>query len=186
MIESGIYVRSDVDTLAQFLTEFLPRLGFDLSVDRELPSAGSHGDRIDLTVGPWSEDWCRILVRGNDDRIRPLLEELVDSPAVLEVVYCHFEPKACQYSYHLYRGDRLVESFASGGPGLGSVSFQSELRNVPLQRILDARRFTLESIRSFGMAVVPAGDHRHGKQVEITAIPRRRSVLRRVVQALRG
>jgi hypothetical protein len=185
LIESGIYVLSDTPIVAEAIQEVLGVL--DYAVEAESLPARYDEDpgTIGLTISPWGKGWTHVRY-SREEPIRPLLEELVNYGGLGEMAYCHFKPDDHQYSYHLYRSGRMVESFSSGGSAMGAISFTSELRNVPLHRILDARRFLIESLEAFGMTVVPRREDSRSPAIEIRAVPQKTTPMGRLLRMLKG
>ena len=171
-------MRSNAHVLAQSIEESLRQLGYIVAAEDAASEEEDRGEEIRLSVSPWADNWSRVHLF-DEERLRPLLEELVDHDSLGEMIYCHFKPEENQYSYHLYRAGRMVESFTSGGSGMGSVSFTSDLRQIPLQKLLEAEPFFLASLELFGMTLRPLGKHRGVSEVEIVAVPGKTSFLKR-------
>ena len=180
---SGIYVRQEPSRLAELLCRCLSKRGCEVHLDdRPSPAADDLVHRISLL--PWVEDWSRMQISHDDPGYGLILESIIEDPSSLEVVACRYEPDQHDYSYSCYRSGQLMEHFASGGPGMGSISFTSEIRTISLAKVLDAKGFMSRSMEEIGIRP-RGGKGRKPEKIDIHfALPGRPSLFRRILAFL--
>lgn len=143
-IPSGIYAREASGHLHRILHSYLPQQGC-----RVLPDDSADGKAARAFIAAHSVDWSHIHVQGSPEAAEPVLTVLVES--VREVVTCTCDPDRHEFAYVHYRHGRPVETFSNGGSAMGAIQFVSEIRKVPIQRILDSRVFMTESMGLLGL-----------------------------------
>ena len=151
MLPTGILVKIDLDDLSFSLPGRLIACGPPrLTVDMEPEDPGSE-ELFVLELCQWSDDWCLIEITGPEELAALVVESVVRHEPVSEVLSCSYRSGSGEYSYALFREGTLLETFESKGPSIETVKFTSELRRVPLQNLLNASDFMVESMRQLGI-----------------------------------
>jgi len=151
MLPTGILVRTDLDDLNSSLPGRLVACGpRRLTVELEPEETGSE-ERFILELSQWSDEWCLIEITGPEELMALVVESVVRHEPVSEVLSCSYRVDAGEYSYAFFREGTLLETFESKGPSIETVKFVSELRRVPLQNLLGASVFMIESMSQFGI-----------------------------------
>lgn len=143
-IPSGIFAREASEHLHWILRSYLPSHGCRL-----LPENPSAAGFSQAYISAHNVDWSHVEVIGAEKAAEPVLTVLVES--VREVVTCTCEPDRHEFAYVHYRHGRPVESFTNGGSAMGAIRFVSEIRHVPIQKILDSRVFMAEAMGLLGL-----------------------------------
>jgi len=155
LYKTGIYVRADKTELIEALSSGIEDLGYNV----EPVSIGSLTPLPDkgttLSIVPWTDKWVLLHFDDDKDWMGELLEGVKDGPLYTDIIHCYYRPDQGEYSYTCFRSGDLVETFSSGGPGLGTVVFKSELRIIPLGSIIDAEKFMTESLIMLGLETPP-------------------------------
>jgi len=151
MLPSGIFVRADLGNLISSLPERLIAAGpsrLTVATESETPESG---EKAVLELSQWSDVWCLIEITGPAELTALVVQSVVRHEPMSEVVSCHYLPVAGEYSYALFREGESMETFESKGPSLDIVNFTSELRRVPIQSLLRASDFMIDSMNQFGI-----------------------------------
>jgi len=104
-----------------------------------------------IELSQWSDDWCFIEITGPGELTELVVESVVRHEPVSEVLSCHYRSETGEYSYALFIEGKPMETFESKGSSIESVNFTSDLRQVPLQNMLRAADFMIESMKQFGI-----------------------------------
>ena len=151
MLPSGIFVRAELDDLISSLPARLIACGPSrLGVNPETECADAPAQPA-LSISQWSDDLCLIEVIGPEELTVLVLKSITEHEPMDEVLSCHYKPEASEYGYALYKGGRSLETFQCIGPSLETVNFTSELRRVPLQSLMRASDFMIESMSHLGV-----------------------------------
>ena len=151
MIPSGIFVKTQLEELLSSLPARLIACGPSrLSITFGPDPSGEPGESF-LSISQWSDDLCLVEVAGSEDLTALVVRSVAEHDPMEEVLSCHYKPEAGEFSYALYREGRPLETFESRGPALETLNFTSELRRVPLQSILQASDFMIESLSHHGI-----------------------------------
>jgi hypothetical protein len=152
MVPSGIFIRSGFDGLAEQIVQRLSDQG-PAGLKVEIPGKGEQGEgKVCVELSRWSDKWCRLEAEGEPEGVDLVLEALVTRDPLEEVLTSHFKPGEEEYSYTLFRGGHMMETFDSRGPGVESIRFISELRRVPLQTLMSASQFMTLSMDDHGLS----------------------------------
>lgn len=153
--KTGIYVLADMAELMEALSSSLEDLGYlvEQRVDRSGASPPDQGTTISLV--PWTDKWVRLHFDDDRDWISEIVDGVSEGPLDTHIIHCYYDPDGGEYSYTSFRSGKMVEMFSSGGTGLGTILFRSELRKVPIGSIMDARKFMVESVTMLGLDPLP-------------------------------
>ncbi|MDF1525780.1 MAG: hypothetical protein RRA15_00605 [bacterium] len=162
MLPTGILVRTDLDDLSSSLPGRLIACGPSRLTVEKSPEATGLETVFFLELCQWSDEWCLIEITGPEELAALVVKSVVRHEPVSEVLSSIYRPGAGEYSYALFREGTLLETFESKGPSMETVKFTSELRRVPLQNLLGASDFMIESMNQFGIDTSsrPVTDHR--------------------------
>jgi len=151
MFPTGIFVKTELDDLISSLPGRLVAQGPSrLTVIME-PEGSNTEEQSLLELSHWSDEWCLIEISGPAELTALVVESVVLHEPLSEVLSCHFRSEAGEYSYSLFREGQPLETFESRGPSLETIKFTSELRRVPLQKLLLASDFMIEALYDFGI-----------------------------------
>jgi len=151
MLPSGIFVRAELDDLISCLPPRLIACGPSrLAVNPDMDCARAP-EQSALLISQWSDDLCLIEVAGPEELMALVLKSVAEHEPMDEVLSCHYKPETGEYGYALYREGRPLETFQCSGPSFETVNFTSELRRVPLQSLIRASDFMVESMDRFGV-----------------------------------
>ena len=151
MLPSGIFVKSELDELASSLPARLIATGPSrLTVVME-PETREYDEPSVLELGQWSDEWCLIEVAGPEELTALVVQSLVQYEPASDVLSCHYHSEAGEFSYALFREGKPMETFEVMGAPMETVKFTSELRKVPLQNLLKAADFMIESLGNLGI-----------------------------------
>lgn len=178
---SGIYIREQLQDIAEGLSNCLKGYGFvtrqDLGAD-ESPDTGS-----EILLTSWIGGWSRIQIEHNDPNSRIILDSLTLDEVFESVIHCRYEPDLHEFSYSYFREGVVVEAFSCVGMAMPALEFISELRKVPLHNIVEGRKFMVESLRNLGVEplVSPLPEE---QSVSMVVIPPKNSLLKKLLGAL--
>jgi hypothetical protein len=162
MLPTGILVRTDLDDLGSSLPGRLIACGPSRLTVNMAPEDPGSGELFVLELCQWSDEWCLIEITGPEELAALVVESVVRHEPVSEVLSSIYRADSGEYSYAFFREGTLLETFESKGPSMENVEFTSELRRVPLQSLLRASDFMIESMSQFGIDTSsrPITDHR--------------------------
>ncbi|MGD8353135.1 MAG: hypothetical protein PVJ01_03135 [Pseudomonadota bacterium] len=174
MFPSGVLVKARLDDLVSNLPEILVLYG-----PPGLKAAVVEGDHDPdpnetLVLEQWSETWCLLSVNDNENLTALVVESLSGTEVVSEFLTCSYTPAAGEYSYALFRRGEMLESFECRGPSMEIVNFRSEIRKVPLQSILRASEFMVDSMKEHGVDPDSGVEDRSGKAMIRVDFPGKR------------
>jgi len=154
--KTGIYVHAQMASLIDALCSGLEGLGCNVEQASSEPLTPLPDNRTTISLMPWTDEWVRLHLTGDKDWISEMVEGAAGGPLHQKIIHCYYESQLRECSYTYYHSGKLVETFSSGGPGLGTIVFRSELRKVPIGNIMDSSRFMTESMRMLGLEPLPA------------------------------
>jgi len=158
MLPSGIFVKAELDDLISSLPGRLVAQGPARLTVSDKPEGPDPDQLPVLELCRWSNDWCLVKITSSEEIADLVVLSLVRPEPIGEVLSCHFRPEAGEYSYTLFREGKLLETFESRGPSLETVRFTSELRKIPLQSLLRASDFMIESMGQYGVVSSPGSN----------------------------
>ena len=151
MLPSGIFIRTELDDLISSMPGRLIASGpARLTVVTE-PEGSDLKEQSVLELSQWSDEWCLVEITGHEELTSLVVQSVVRHEPVSEVLSCHFRSEEGEYSYAFFREGSLLETFESRGPSIETVNFTSEIRRIPLQNLLKASDFMIESMSQFGI-----------------------------------
>ena len=151
MLPSGVFVKSELDDLVSSLPGRLIGTGPSrLTVVME-PEIREFDVVSVLELAQWSDEWCLIEIAGPEELTALVVQCLVEYEPAGEVLSCHYRSEAGEFSYALFREGKPMETFEVRGATMETVKFSSELRKVPLQNLLKASDFMIESLGILGI-----------------------------------
>lgn len=156
MLPSGVFVKSKLDDLVSSLPGRLVATGPSRLTVAVEPEIREFNVPSVLELVQWSDEWCFIEVAGPEELTALVVQSLVEYEPAGEVLSCHYRYKAGEFSYALFREGKPMETFEVRGATMETVKFTSELRKVPLQNLLKASDFMIESLNILGINSDPA------------------------------
>jgi hypothetical protein len=156
LYKTGIYIHAEIPSLVETLTSELERLGCNVDPASSEPPTSLPDNKTTISIMQWTDEWVRLHFTGEKNWMGEIVEGAADGPLRQDIVHCYYEPEMGEYSYTYYKSGKLVETFSSSGPGLGTIVFRSELRKIPVGNIIDARKFMTESMSMLGLEPLPA------------------------------
>ncbi len=152
MLPTGIFVKAELDELITSLPDRLISQGpSSLAVEKE-PREPQTEEWSLLELSQWSDEWCFIEIAGPGELTSLVVQSVVNhKPVIAEVLSCHYRPEAGECRYAYFREGAPLETFEVSGPSMEAVRFTSELRRVPLQTLLKASDFMVESLSNLGI-----------------------------------
>ncbi len=180
---SGIYVSKHPIHLGRDLVERLRRQGLVTSTlpedtDREI----SPEDMV-LVLTHWRGGWSRIQISHEDPRSQLVLDAITMDDPIEKVIHCRYEPDRYEFSYSYFQTGKVVEAFSSAGAAMPAVEFISDLRTIPLHKIIEGRRFMVESLKGLGIEPYETVPSEEGG-IRIVLSSARESVLKKLLGAL--
>lgn len=156
MLPTGIFVKAELDELISSLPDRLISQGPSfLAIEKE-PRESQAEEWSLLELSQWSDEWCLIEIAGPGELTSLVVQSVVKhKPVVAEVLSCHYRPERGECRYAYFREGTPLETFEVSGPSMEAVRFTSELRRVPLQALLRASDFMVESLNNLGIKGVP-------------------------------
>ena len=151
MLPSGIFVRTGLDDLISSLPGRLITTGPSRLTIAMEPEGSDPEEPSILELSKWSDEWSLIEITGPEELTELVVQSLVRHDPVDEVLSCHFRSEAGEYSYAFFREGKILETFEGRGPSIETVNFTSELRRVPIQDLLKASDFMIDSVSQFGI-----------------------------------
>lgn len=142
---SGIYLRADVNELISAISARLEELGYLVEAALTAPSSPPSEKGTTISLMPWTDKWVWLHFDDDKDWMSEIIDGVKDGPLYTDIIHCYYEPGLVEYSYTCFRSGKLMETFSSGGPGLGTIVFKSDLRKISIGSIIDAEKFMTES-----------------------------------------
>jgi hypothetical protein len=184
MFPTGVFVKADLDNLAASLPErLISSSPSRLTVESGGQESGPD-DQAVLILEQWSDVWCHFETGTAEDLTALVIDSLVLSDPVSEVISCHYRPDRSEYSYALFREGQVMETFESRGPSFDTVNFTSEIRKVQLQSLLKASDFMTESMNLFGIDIGSKGDRETRKITFTITFPGKRTLWQVILGAV--
>jgi len=150
-VSSGLFVRSSLPDMTSYLAESFPIPDPAYKKHEKL-----HPDHMDrgvhiLHLKLWSDEWCHIYSEHWTDVEPVVASHLLENVPNLDLFQCRWEPEQGEYSYNYYVDGDLLEEFSVHGDGFETLVFKSELRRVPVRKMLKASEFMTESLITHGL-----------------------------------
>lgn len=155
LYKSGIYIRADLTALIEALASGLEGLGYIVERASGGPLPSSPDTLATISLMTWTDKWVWLHFNDDKDWMGEIVDGVKNGPLYTDIIHCYYEPDLGEYSYTCFRSGILVETFSSGGPGLGTIVFKSDLRKISIGSIIDAGKFMVESLSMLGLEPLP-------------------------------
>jgi len=185
LYKTGIYVHAEMGSLVEALSSGLEGLGCRVDPASSGFSTPLPDTSTVISLMPWTEKWVRLHFAGDKDWLGQIVEGVAGGPLHQDIIHCYYEPELGEYSYTYYQLGKLIETFSSGGPGLGTIVFRSELRKIPVGNILDSKKFMTESMSMLSLEPLPATSDFQETMWIYFSPPEKKSFLKRFLGSVR-
>ncbi len=178
---SGIYVLEDAALLADSLAAGISRIGCRVHDTAPGGKVSPKKDTVEVSITNWRDGWSHIRLLGDVDGTGYVTDHLVVQTPREKVIFCRYEPGLGEFSYSCLHMGQEVEHFSCDGPGLESIAFYSDLRNMPVTGMVNVRAFMEDSLTSQGLGPRPEGSVRTDPSKVYFSPPAKSSLIRKLL-----